>query len=224
MTRSHHRCLTLIGALAIASWTESARADGSDAADKPGPERSTTANADHPPPPEDEAFRIGALGAAGFPHPLAIEGLVKLGGVVALGLEYGVMPTFDVSGVDASLWSLAGDLRVFPFGGAFFFGLRGGHQHLGASTTLTVSGIGSLTESAALDTWFLNPRLGLLWRTESGLAIGCNVGLQVPMASSFSSTVAVPTGSAIASTVNDIVRVVGGPLPTIDLVQFGLLL
>jgi hypothetical protein len=221
MTRSHHKCLTLIGALAVASWTEAARADGTD---RPGPERPATANQDHAGRSEEDGFRIGALGAAGFPHPLAIEGMVKLGGVFAAGIEYGVMPTVDISGVDASLWSIAGDLRVLPLGGAFFFGLRGGRQHLGASTTIGVPGFGSLTESAALDTWFLNPRVGLLWTTESGFTIGCNVGIQVPVASTFSTTVAVPPGSAIASVTNEVVRVVGGPLPTIDLIQFGLLL
>src|SRR6516225_4081469 len=88
------------------------------------------------PPASDETvepFRIGAIAGVGFPHPLAIEGLVKIEDVVAFGIEYAVLPKTTIGGVQTSLWSLSGDLRVFPFKGAFFVGARVGRQRIDAS-------------------------------------------------------------------------------------------
>jgi hypothetical protein len=167
---------------------------------------------------------VGVLGAAGFPQPLAIEAIMKFGGVVAAGVEYGAMPTVDVGGVDTGLWSLAGDLRVLPLGGPFFIGIRAGRQHFGATATLSVQGLGNITESAGLDQWFVNPRLGFLWTTREGFAIGFNAGIEVPLSSTFSSTVPIPAGTQVASVTNEVLQVLGGPLPTIDLLQIGLLL
>jgi hypothetical protein len=36
--------------------------------------------------------RVGAIGGIGFPRPLAVEGMVLVGGTVALEVEYGALP------------------------------------------------------------------------------------------------------------------------------------
>lgn len=178
-----------------------------------------------------DRFRIGVIGGVGFPRLLGIEALFKIERHVALGIEYSAFPEFAISGVDVAVWALAGDVRVFPFGSAFFVGLRAGHQHVGASTTLEVSDQ-TIPLAGGLDTVFLNPRLGFLWTWDSGITFGLDAGLQVPISTQTSGalaladTVALPArGAEVVSEVRRAARVFGeSTLPTIDLLRLGLLL
>jgi hypothetical protein len=183
--------------------------DGKTSPDRPAPE-----SAPRP-------LRIGAIGGVGFPRPLAVEAMAVMGGVAALGIEYGVLPATSIDGVSVSLWSLSGDARVFPFRGPFFIGLRAGHQHLEGSTTVVVRSIGSASETLGLDSWFLNPRLGFLWISREGLALGVEAGVQFPVSTSQSSTLPlslVPSAQSTADTLGNSV------LPTVDLLRIGLIL
>ena len=147
-------------------------------------------------------LRVGAIAGVGFPRPLAIEPMVVLGGWVAVGGEYGVMPAMTLYGVQASLWSLAADVRVFPFRGNFFVGLKVGHQHIDASTTITVAPYGSAPEQLALDSFYVNPRIGFLWTSNAGLTLGVEAGVQIPVASSTDSSL--PLALAPSSVQNTI--------------------
>ena len=42
---------------------------------------------------------LAVLGGFGFPRPLSIEGLVGVGDLVALGVEYSALPTMTIYGV-----------------------------------------------------------------------------------------------------------------------------
>lgn len=172
-----------------------------------------------------DAVRAGALAGVGFPRALEIEPLVQVEERVAVGLEYSAMPKITVAHVDTTMWALDGDLRVFPFvRGPFFVGVRGGRQHVASSTTQTVAGAGTFTGSAALDTWFVNPRAGMLWRFASGVAVGLDAGVQIPLSSSFSSDLPPPVLAA-APGIETAARSLGGQvLPTLDLLRLGLLL
>ena len=165
--------------------------------------------------------RLGATAGVGFPRPLSAEAVLSLGGYVDLGAEYGLLPTVSLGGVDTSLWSVGGELRLHPFGGAFFLGAVLGRQHIRGSTTVTVTGIGSASEELDLDSWFVNPRLGFLWTTGFGLAIGIDAGVQVPFRSSVASTLPLALDPALQSRVNQLGSAV---LPTIDLLRIGLML
>ena len=170
-----------------------------------------------------EHFRLGVLGGVGFPRPLAIEGMLKIERALGLGVEYSVMPTFTISGVETRFWALAGDVRVFPGQGAFFLGLRGGHQHLGAQGAITVQRYGTLSESLTVDTTFVNPRLGCLWTFEPGFSIGIDAGVQIPLSTSSSNTL--PAGTAASTEVNRVASSYGQKLlPTIDLLRIGFLI
>jgi hypothetical protein len=213
------RCKTsLASAFAVLVSCSIARAqDTSRAAGQQG-----RPSADHPvrestPHP----VRIGAIGGIGFPRPLAVEGMVLVGGTVALGVEYGALPPTTISGVRVSLWSLGGDARVFPFRGAFFIGLRAGHQHVGAAMTVVVGSIGSAYEELALDSWFINPRLGVLWISHSGLAFGVEAGVQIPMSTAVSSTLPLSLAPSVRSTADALGSTV---LPTFDLLRIGIVL
>jgi hypothetical protein len=198
--------LTIAASMAALSCGAVAAADTTaPATEAPGP----------PAPPGVTPLRVGVIGGLGFPRPLAVE-------VVALGVEYGALPSVTVSGVDATLWSLAGDVRVFPFHGSpFFLGLRAGRQHVSATTTVSLMSFGSATEVLDLDSWFLNPRVGFLWTMQGGFTLGVEAGVQIPLSPSVSSTLplslypsAQRTADAFGSSV----------IPTVDLVRIGLLL
>lgn len=172
---------------------------------------------------EPEHVRIGALASAGFPRPLSLEAMVKLERVLAFGAEYGVLPAVSIGGVTTTASAFAADLRIFPFRNAFFLGARAGHQHLGASTIIAVPSYGSLAESIDVDAWFVNPRIGFLWTWRSGVSVGVDAGVQLPVSATTSSTI--PPGvqgvGAIVDTTNALGR---GVLPTVNLLSVGLLL
>lgn len=169
-----------------------------------------------------EHVRVGVIGGVGFPRPLAVEGLIKLERVVALGVEYSALPTLTISSVDTRAWAIAGDLRLFPFQGPFFLGVRAGRQRVDASGSVTVSGR-SLPESYTVDTTFVNPRLGLLFTFRPGITIGTDAGVQIPLSSTTSSTL--PDGRPETAEVDRVVKFYANKwLPTVDLVRLGILL
>lgn len=176
-----------------------------------------------------ERFRLGALGGVGFPAPLSLEALAKIDRIVAIGAEYGALPATTVAGVRTTLTSVAADVRVFPLRGAFFVGAAFGHQNLDLSATITLPMLGAMPESMTYDEWFVDPRIGFLWRFSFGLTIGMDAGVQLPISSSMSTTVpkvmlARAANYPDAERAASAVRWLGaGALPTIDLLQLGLL-
>lgn len=169
-----------------------------------------------------DALRVGIVGGVGFPHPLAVEGVLVIDRLLLLGAEYGTLPSTTFSGVQTSLWSVAGDARVFPFRNSFFVGVRAGQQHLGESATVTVNGVGTFSGSMSADTTFINPRMGFFW-SWSALALGIDAGIQFPLSASIASNLppgvpAPPAATAVAQTLGQQV------LPTIDLLRIGLVL
>jgi hypothetical protein len=217
-------------AFAVMAWPRAAAAQAS-------PSSAPSASASPPTPTPTEKppvggfdehgvrpLRLGVLGGIGFPRPLSVEALAQLYGVVTLGAEYGVLPAITIDGVRASLWSLAGDVRVSPFRGAFsafFVGMRFGHQHAGADTTVTIPMLGSAGETLGLDSWFVNPRVGFLWTWRPGLAVGIEAGVQVPIHPAVSSTLPLSLAPEAQRTVTTLGNTV---LPTVDLLRVGLLL
>lgn len=181
---------------------------------------------DPPPPPrvvdkpaepsgdQPRFFSMGALAGVGFPRPLSFELFTKLGGYVGLGAEYGLLPQVTIQGFGASSWAASLDTRVFPFRNAFFFGLRGGYQQIDATGSAY-----SFTASAELATWFLNPRIGLEHTFGSWFTLATEAGVQLPLSSSFSSTL--PDGLALAVRDSTVVRTLSGVLPTVDLLRVG---
>jgi hypothetical protein len=174
---------------------------------------------------------VGALGGVGFPRPLSIEGAVKLERVLLLGAEYSVLPSITLSNVDVSSWAVAADARVFPLRGPFFVGLRAGRQHLAAETSLSAYGY-TVPAAVAVATTFLNPRLGFMWTWDPGITLGIDAGVQIPLSSTASSSLPrsarssfVASGVASAQqTLNDVAAAIGQTtLPTVDLVQAGIL-
>jgi hypothetical protein len=164
--------------------------------------------------------RVGVIVGVGFPRPLAVEGLVKFDRF-ALGAEYGALPPVDISGVNVSMWSVAADARVFPLGGEFFIGLRAGVQHIDAQTAISLAQYGSVSEALELDSWFLNPRFGILWRSDVGLTLGIEAGVQFPLNPSTTSSLPLSLVPGAQTAVDSLGKAI---LPTVDLLRIGLLL
>jgi hypothetical protein len=188
--------------------------------------------------------RLGALAGVGFPRPLAVEGLVLLGDKIALGVELAALPPIGVAGgtslgtmpalirgqpatqvsmdsVRVDLWSVAADCRWFPFGGAFYVGLRAGRQHVEGMTTIHMTHLGATPETLAVDEWFVNPGVGLLWKPRGGLAFGMEAGLQIPLAPRLSSTLPLALDPVVRSKAY---QLGGSVIPTVDLVRLGMVL
>jgi hypothetical protein len=196
-----------------------------------------SASAVDPPAPRDEpgkdapthddggegGVRVGVLGGLGFPRPLALEAVVGLGRRVMVGAEYSFLPSVTISSVKTRMWAGAADLRVFPFGGAFFVGMRAGYQSVTAETTLSAANVGSYTESADVGTWFVNPRIGFLW-TMKPFAIGIDAGVQIPLSTTVSrSSLLALAAPSVDAQVSGYADMLGRtPLPTIDLLRLGL--
>lgn len=173
---------------------------------------------------DDDALRIGAVAGVGFPRPLAFEALVKIEGVLALGLEYSFMPKTSIGGVETKFWALAGDARVFPFKNGFFVGLRGGRQVLSATATATIASLGTLTESGAAETWFVNPRIGFLWTWKGGFTLGLDAGVQIPIGPTLTTTLPTGISAQVDGTVATVANTFGNDVtPTIDLLRVGFL-
>jgi hypothetical protein len=178
-------------------------------------------------------LQLGGLIGAGFPRPLAIEAMVKVQRLVAVGVEYSLLPEITISGVHTSFWAVAADMRVFPLRNGFFVGLRAGRQHLAADTILAV-GPQLIPLETEVQTTFLNPRVGILWTWSSGITLGIDAGLQIPVSSRTSGALAASDGLVLPPGVQgmDIIDRVRGvadylgesTIPTFDLLRFGLLL
>lgn len=172
-------------------------------------------------PQSGDALRVGAVGGVGFPHPLAVEGVVLIDRLVLVGAEYSALPATTFSGVQTSLWAVAGDARVFPFRNGFFVGLRAGQQHLDQSASITVTNVGSFSGSISADTTFINPRMGFFW-TWSALALGIDAGVQFPISTSTESRL--PPGVSPPPATSALTQLSQQTLPTIDLLRIGLVL
>jgi hypothetical protein len=213
------RLLAATVLVAASSWSRFASAEPQVA---PSAQRDDENDPDRAGSKDDRAIDLGVLGGLGFPRPLAIEPVVGFGRTVMFGGEYSFLPTTTISSVDVRMWGAAGDVRVFPFRGAFFVGLRGGYQRISGEATVSASGVGSYTEAVEVGTWFVNPRVGFLWVWKP-FAIGLDAGIQIPLSTTASRSsllaVAAPEVDAQLSTATNLGRTV---LPTIDLLRIGL--
>ena len=238
---------------AVVAWAGGAGADESAGGDPPGPGRprkvayiDPSSPTSAPSPYGDAAqtpvqtyrrmeddnnsaldtFRLGAFGGVGFPRPLSIEAFAKIEKAIGLGVEYSVMPTLSLGGVDTTFWAITGDVRIFPFENGFFIGMTAGRQHVGASTTLSISSE-TLPESVTADTWLINPRIGFLSTSSWGLTLGIDAGVQIPLSASIVSTIPqnLPVSVPLATDATNMAHLLGkSVLPTVDLLRIGLLL
>lgn len=220
--------------LVFATQVPSAAAAGFVETDEYGAREAVTAEASTAAPVDDrgpsdrdggtkvEHVRVGVIGGVGFPRPLSIEAMVKIERTVALGVEYSAMPSTSVSGAMVTWHALALDARLFPFQGAFFLGARVARQHLDGSATVDAGAYGNYSGKVAIDTWYIEPRLGFLWTFRSGITVGIDAGLEIPVQKT--ATASLPAGVAVPSSVATVRDFFGAStLPTVTLLSVGAL-
>ncbi len=169
-----------------------------------------------------EHFRLGVLGSVGFPRPLSVEALFKVERAVALGVEYGTLPATRVLGMDLRYQSVAADIRIFPLQSSFYLGLRIGRQRVEGGTTVSLGSFAPTTYTLTTETFFINPRIGFLYTSSSGLSAGIEAGLQ--FVSNHRTTSNLPSGVQVPEPLSSVMDTLGTKtLPTLSLLQLGLL-
>lgn len=174
-----------------------------------------------------ESFRIGALAGVGFPRPFSGEVFIKVKQVVGIGAEYSFLPNATFAGANVKFHGIAADLRLFPFKGGFFIGARAGKQWLSAGTTVSAGPLGNLNESMAASTFFVNPRIGYLKTWDSGITVGIDAGVQIPISPSYardSDSEKYGVKTSMDQTLVAVADVLGNKTtPTIDFLRVGYL-
>jgi hypothetical protein len=185
-------------------------------------------------------FRIGFLLGTGLPDLVSLGGAIKITRYVGAGVNVGLIPTVKLSlygQATISYQEYDAYGRIFPFGGAFFFGAGVGYAtvHGTIDDHYSVAGVATpvpVDSAASVRTLVLTPQLGLLKTLASGFSIGVDVGAQLPIAPSqvdFSTqyptslypaqyqsvvqSLVAPDSAKVRSTLNTVGRTV---LPTID--------
>lgn len=178
---------------------------------------------------DTDGLRFGPVVGLGFPRPFSLEGLVKIDRVVSLGLEYSFLPKNTIANVTTRFDAVAIDGNWHPFRGGFFIGARAGRQWLSGSATLRVQNLGSFTESADAATWFLNPRIGYLYTWSSGVTLGIDAGVQLPIGATYersgpATSAGLAQGTQVDSTLRQVAKTLGNDVtPTVDLFRIGFL-
>ncbi|MFO0737968.1 MAG: hypothetical protein U0270_18895 [Labilithrix sp.] len=191
------------------------------AADKPSQEERKKEDRDR--------LRVGPVVSLGFPRPFALEGLLEIEKVVGLGVEYSFMPKTTVADVTTRFDAFALDANWYPFKGGFFIGMRAGRQWLSGSATLRVQNVGAFTESAQAATWFVNPRIGYLYTFSSGITLGVDAGVQLPIGATYersgpATSAGLAQGTAVDNTLRQVANTLGNEVtPTVDLFRIGFL-
>ncbi len=135
---------------------------------------------------ETPAFKNALTSAAGFPHFFGGQYSRQLNPKTAIGLAIGtsfVPQTTKPTGEKVSMngGNIEAVSRYFFSGGRFFGGLNAGYQDFSArSTQDTVPGAGyNVTEGARV--FYITPHLGWLKVYPSGLTVGSELGIRVPL-------------------------------------------
>ena len=184
--------------------------------------------------------RAGPLVGVSAPDGISM-GMVARYKFLGIGLSSGYLPEVKIPGIDAKLtrMSLGADVRIYPFGGAFFFGAAIGYAQMKGTAERTVraykqssTAVGSVFASGG----FVGPQLGFLWTIPVGsdprsprIAIGTDVTLAVPFGASeprysvskYGLTTDVEGTGKIAAVVD---WVQSHPTPVLNLLRLGVVL
>lgn len=171
-------------------------------------------------------FAFGpALTLLGLPTPLRFGLETKYLNTVGLSFDYGLIPTIPIDTVTVGLTSWNITAKYYLFQRAMYVGVGFGTQvFTGTSTDTNVN----LTVTATVTTTFLSPHIGWRWVWPSGFFYGMEVGVQVPLTNSTSTTSNNPALNStpefvdLSNQIDTNARLLGRtPLPLVTLVQVG---
>jgi hypothetical protein len=168
------------------------------------------------------------LTGGGLPLPLRFGIETKFQNLVGLSFDYGLFPTLSISDVKlgANGWTVAA--KLYPFRESFFLGVGMGRQTLEASRSEDIAGSMTRVE-ASMDSTLLVPQIGWRWVWDSGLWLGTEIGVQIPISNSgrvtTNGSAAVqmdPSYAELEDDVESIIDKIGDlPLPQMAFAQIG---
>jgi len=156
------------------------------------PEPSTPPATKAPPKPDADhgllgPVRLGPSIGVGAPEALQVGALVTYARVVGVSFAWGTLPKVAVPGTGGATItrsSLEVDLRGYPFRGPFFVGVGLGHARTRGSMDAAIRAYRTnipASASARMEATYLSPKLGVLFVTRSGFAIGADAGVEIPI-------------------------------------------
>lgn len=179
--------------------------------------------------------RFGPVIGTGLPNVLNYGVTAKLWGYVGLGLNWGQTPEMQFSFYgDATVRyrEFDGYARVYPFRGGFFVGVGAGHHRVDGSIVNSVqvpAPTGTLdygySSTGSVRSTIVTPQLGYFRNFAFGLALGIDIGAQIPIKSSditlestLSSQVPPMLAAQAEKPVRDTLGTIGRtPLPSVNL-------
>lgn len=179
--------------------------------------------------------RWGPVLGTGVPNILSFGVTAKLWGYAGVGFNYGMIPDMQLSFYGrATVRYRELDVygRVYPFKGGFFLGVGVGRHSVQGTIVndlqipLATGNVPyTLTSAGSVQSTIVTPQIGYFRNFDFGLALGIDVGAQIPVAASdikFDSGVpsAVPAQyvAPAEQQVIDTLKTVGKtPIPTINL-------
>ncbi len=167
--------------------------------------------------------RLGVLAGAGLPSPISAQVLFKYKEVVGANLELGMLPEVtlplgDKTRVRQEMIDFS--LRLYPFKGAFFFGCGIGAQRLVGTAQVSAYGMTG-DASARANTLFVSPRLGFVHRFGFGLAIGMDLGVEIPISGTVTTSTSVPGVDVPEDATNAANFAKKVPIPILHILQLG---
>jgi hypothetical protein len=168
------------------------------------------------------------LTGGGLPLPFRFGIETKFQNLIGLSFDYGLFPTLSISDVKlgAHGWTVAA--RLYPFRESFFLGVGMGRQTISGERNEEIAG--SMTRiEASMDSTLLVPQLGWRWVWDSGLWLGTEIGVQIPISNSGRLSTNAPGSAQMTSEyqeleddVESIIDKIGDlPLPQMALAQIG---
>ena len=125
------------------------------------------------------------VGVVALPRPLSVEALFRIGDRIEVGLSAGYLPKLTIQDPYTLAWfAFDAEGRVHPahgrslfFGDSFFVALNLGYQ------AVTATNRAYFGNSIAYTTYgvFFAPRFGWAWTLRSGIALGVDVGVAIPV-------------------------------------------
>ncbi len=166
--------------------------------------------------------RIGPMLGAGFPGFMTVGANARIAKLIGLGVNYGYSPEVTVSSMSVSAWNMEGYARLYPFKSPFFIGAGVGTQKLSGKTSQSGG-----TAAGSVTTTYVAPTLGFMWTWDFGLAVGFDVGVQIPVSNTrqYDATfagIAVPDSEL--KDLDDTLKKIGTtPIPVVNALRVGFL-
>ena len=175
--------------------------------------------------------RAGPTVGFGVPDGVRFGVFTKWRGILGGGAAFSLLPQTTVPGVNAQIVRASGEVfaRVHPFRGAFFLGVAGGYAQTKGTMTEQTEAFRQtqrVVVNAYARAFYVAPQLGFQWMLPLGLTVGCDAGVEIPVATdgpSFDATrygLIVPV-EAKGTVANATRYVTTMPVPVIHLLEVG---